>query len=223
MASWMAHLRVADKLLADRMSALIGDLPQKHFIVGNIAPDAGEPNEDWTIFTPPTEISHWKLTGVPRAERAERFRETYLDAAQEPDAAAFYIGYYTHLLTDYIWSREIHLPCLERYATEFSRDPGFIWQLKGDWYDLDHLYLREHPDFRAFAILDAVTAFPNVYLDYFSKAAFEKKIAYITGFYKGFDGNLDREYPYMKKAEMDEFVETAAGEIAGKIKGNFLC
>ena len=38
MASWTAHLRVADKLLDS-----IGGLSQKHFIVGNIAPDSGEP------------------------------------------------------------------------------------------------------------------------------------------------------------------------------------
>jgi hypothetical protein len=52
MASWMAHLRVADKLLDD-----IGDLSQTHFIVGNIAPDSGEPvNGDWNVFTPSVDI-----------------------------------------------------------------------------------------------------------------------------------------------------------------------
>ena len=68
MASWMAHLRVADKLLDE-----IGDLPQAHFIVGNIAPDSGEPNEDWSVFIPSTDISHLRAEGIPRAERAEIF------------------------------------------------------------------------------------------------------------------------------------------------------
>ena len=214
MASWMAHLRVADKLLDD-----IGDLSQKHFIVGNIAPDSGEPvNDDWSVFTPSVDISHWKLDGVPRSGRAGKFKEKYLAEVSHTDATAFYLGYYTHLLTDYIWSRDIYLPQKEQYAKEFEQDPGFIWQIKRDMYDLDHLYYREHPDFRAFAIYAAVSAFPNTYLDYFTETAFEKKIEYITNFYKNFDGDLDREYPYFTKADMDRFVETAANEIQPKLQ-----
>lgn len=213
MASWMAHLRVADKLLVD-----IGSLSQEHFIVGNIAPDSGEPvNGDWNVFTPSTDISHWKIQGLPRSERAERFKEKYLTAMENTDETAFYLGYYAHLLTDYIWSRDIFLPQKEQYAKEFEQDPGFIWQIKRDMYDLDHLYYKEHPHFNAFEVFAAVSQFPNVYLDYFSEAAFEKKIEYITNFYKNFNGELDREYPYFTKFDMDVFVEKAINEIRPKL------
>jgi len=213
MASWMAHLRVADKLLGD-----IGGLSQTHFIVGNIAPDSGEPvNGDWNVFTPSVDISHWKIDGIPRSERAAKFKERYLTAISHNDDTAFYLGYYTHLITDYIWSRDIFLPQQEQYAKEFEQDPGFIWQIKRDMYDLDHLYYKENPDFRAFSIFSKVSAFPNIYLDYFSEAAFEKKIEYITKFYKNFNGELDREYPYFTKIDMDSFVEKAINEIRPKI------
>jgi hypothetical protein len=62
-----------------------------------------------------------------------------------------------------------------------------------------------------------VKSFPNTYLGYFSAAAFEMKIAYITNFYTNFDGDLDREYPFMSKADMNNFVEIAAAEIRPKI------
>ena len=213
MASWMAHLRIADKLLDE-----IGDLSKKHFIVGNIAPDSGEPvNGDWNIFTPPTNISHWKLEGIPRSERAEKFKEKYLSVIGRTDEIAFYLGYYTHLLTDYIWSRDIFLPQKDQYAAEFEKDPGFIWQIKRDMYDLDHLYYKEHTSFRAFSIFASITTFPNKYLDYFSEAAFEKKIAYITQFYKDYSGDLDREYPYFTKTDMNAFVENAIREIQPKL------
>ncbi|MDD4493710.1 MAG: non-canonical purine NTP pyrophosphatase [Eubacteriales bacterium] len=213
MASWMAHLRIADKLLDD-----IGNLSQQHFIVGNIAPDSGEPvGGDWNVFTPSTAISHWKQEGLPRSERAEKFKEKHLTSIGRTDAFAFYLGYYTHLLTDYIWSRDIFLPQKEQYAKEFEQDPGFIWRIKRDMYDLDHLYYKEHPDFNAFAVFAAVSVFPNTYLDYFSETAFETKIEYITNFYKSFNGNLDREYPYFTKSDMDSFVETAVSEIRPKL------
>ena len=55
MASWMVHLRVADLLL----SRLEG-ITETEFIVGNIAPDSGVPNENWTAYTPSTKLSHFK-------------------------------------------------------------------------------------------------------------------------------------------------------------------
>ena len=55
MASWMVHLRIADRLL-DRISGL----SPVEFIMGNIAPDSGIPNEDWTAFKPSTKISHFR-------------------------------------------------------------------------------------------------------------------------------------------------------------------
>ena len=55
MATWITHLRIADKL----MSRMDINNPIE-FIVGNIGPDSGVPNEDWSRFKPTTEISHWK-------------------------------------------------------------------------------------------------------------------------------------------------------------------
>ncbi len=213
MASWMAHLRIADRLVCE-----IGALPQVPFIVGNIAPDSGEPNADWSAFTPLREVSHWKIAGVARIERPERFRRKHLDAAQTPGEIAFHLGYYTHLVTDFIWARDVFLPQREQYAQAFAQDPAFVWQIKRDMYDLDHLYLREHPDFRAFKLLAGVAVFPNTYLSYFSESAFEKKIAYIVDFYQNFKGELDRDYPYFTRAEMDRFVEGAVCEILPKLR-----
>ena len=55
MASWMVHLRVADKLMGK-----IRFVNPTEFIVGNIAPDSGVPNADWSVFTPSTTVSHFK-------------------------------------------------------------------------------------------------------------------------------------------------------------------
>ncbi|WP_312372853.1 hypothetical protein [Lachnoclostridium sp.] len=47
MASWMVHLRVGDRVFEQ-----LFDILPHEFIVGNIAPDCGVPNEDWSVFTP---------------------------------------------------------------------------------------------------------------------------------------------------------------------------
>lgn len=57
MASWMVHLRIADKLLEE-----IYNLSTTEFVVGNIAPDSGIPNKDWSAFTPSGDVSHFKTT-----------------------------------------------------------------------------------------------------------------------------------------------------------------
>ena len=58
MATWMVHLRVAEQMLE-----VFPRLERQEFIVGNIAPDSGVPNEDWSVFTPDTNTSHFKTDG----------------------------------------------------------------------------------------------------------------------------------------------------------------
>ena len=56
MASWMVHLRVADRLL----DCFEGIAPTE-FVMGNIAPDSGLPNEDWTAYFPDRNVSHFQV------------------------------------------------------------------------------------------------------------------------------------------------------------------
>lgn len=73
MASWMIHLRVADALLD-----LIPGLSQTEFVVGNIAPDSGIPNDDGISFTPSSVISHFKLdSSIPKTIHIPAFVDQY--------------------------------------------------------------------------------------------------------------------------------------------------
>ena len=55
MASWMVHLRISDKLIDE-----LCNLSHTEFVVGNIAPDSGIPNDDWSVFTPSGDVSQFK-------------------------------------------------------------------------------------------------------------------------------------------------------------------
>ena len=211
MASWMVHLRIADKLL-DK----IPNLCPIEFIVGNMAPDSGVPNDDWSKFSPPTSVSHFK-SGSEKAG-PEAFAQKYFMPAQQEGyndvQFSFYLGYLTHLITDALWSEQVARPCFQRHigGEPPYRDPK-VWEIKEDWYDLDYKYLRDHPGFRAFRVYLGAVGFQNRFMEEFSEDAFDNRRQYITDFYLQGKENLDREYPYLTEAEMNRFVDGAVREI----------
>lgn len=212
MASWMVHFRIADGLLKHL------EVNAAQFIVGNIGPDCGEPNEDWSAFNPPAAITHWTKTGRKRDINSQGFYKEYIEYNTDKETLSFYLGYYVHLLTDILWVEKIHLPTKEKFIKEFERDKDFIWKVKEDWSDQDHLFLLNHPDFRAFRIFEAVKEFPNIYLDYYSQTAIEKQIRHISGFYSSHEGDLNREYTYLNQEQTDNFVVMALEKICKDLR-----
>ena len=211
MASWMVHLRIADKLLDN-----VPDLSPVEFIVGNVAPDSGVPNEDWSVFTPSTQVSHFKTDSSkanPDAFAGKYFTPA-LQAGYSGQQYGFYLGYLVHLITDVLWVRDIYDPSKLRFAEERDKDPdNFIWKLKADWYDLDFKFLRDHPGFRAFRVYLGAVGFVNEFMEEFSPDAFDNRRQYITSFYLENNDHLDRDYPYLTEPEMDAFTDNAVKEI----------
>jgi len=214
MASWMIHLRVAD-LLLDRFE----NIEFSEFVMGNIAPDSGVPNEDWTKFTPSRSVSHFQtVTGNTKGISVEKYVSKYFTKPQQREYTrsqySFYLGYLVHLLTDICWKNKIYLPAAEKYAQALSVEGNaFMDIIKEDWYDLDFLYLRDNPQFRAFRIYEKCIGFENSYMDEFSKDAFDNRRAYITQFYREPNDHLDREYPYLTRDEANRFVQEASAWI----------
>lgn len=228
MASWMVHLRIADQLLNE-----LPDISTEHFIMGNIAPDSGEPNEDWSIYKPDKAVSHYEEVSFRegngireqiRRIRTDLFISEYFTkekrAGYTREQDSFYLGYLTHLMTDILWRRNVFDKSMAKYEERAEENRNaFIWELKADWYDLDFLYLKKHPDFRAFRIYSGLAGFENCYMDLFSKKAFDSRRAYITAFYLAGRDNVEREYEYLTPEEADRFVEESCADILRQIKG----
>lgn len=213
MATWGLHLRVAEELLKKNHT-----FDEESFVVGNIGPDCGVPNEDWSQFSPPTEISHWSEKGRKNID-AQGFYNTYLlsDLVDKKEWS-FYWGYYVHLFTDIQWSQKItekkesHI----HYA-RLKTDSQFIWTIKKDWYDLDRVYLRDNPTSIFSRVFQHVESFPD-YLDYYPKGAIMRQIKHITTFYQKPKENLDRSYEYLTMKEMDDFIFQVVGLIQNDLK-----
>ena len=214
MASWMIHLRIADGLL-DR----IPGLDETAFVMGNIAPDSGVPNEDWSAYSPPKDISHYK---VKRGNESVFDLDRFITEHFSPELIcsyslrefSFFLGYYAHLLTDMEWIKEVLHPSFAAHPDKAEKDrTAFVWELKRDWYDMDFRYLKEHPDFRAFRIYEQSDGFRDGLMDIFSEDAFCSRRKYICGYYRGEHGDLYREYPYMTPEQADSFVSGAAQRV----------
>ncbi len=220
MASWMVHLRVADKLLEK-----IEGLEDSSFILGNIAPDSGVPNEDWSVFSPPGNVTHYRTKPEDKTFiDIDKYTEDYFTKEKikgySPKEYSFFLGYYTHLLTDIEWTRMVHSEGVneENAKKENMSLSDFIWKNKEDWYDLDFLYLEQHPDFRAFDIYESTEDITNVFMKEFAEDAFENRREYICGYYRSNNhGNLHREYKYLTKERSDRFVDETVQKILEKI------
>lgn len=209
MATWIAHLRIAEAL-AQRIPALDDD----RFYVGNIGPDCGVPNADWSAFTPDTAVSHWKASGTIDADG---FRHAHLDREPAGPRRLFYLGYWTHLITDVLWGEFLHDKKKTPAYAPLAHDKQFIWTIKKDWYGLDVLYLRSHPESVFYRRFVPIETFPNDYLDYYPAEAFTRQIRYISGYYLNYCETLDRPFPYLSSQEMDDFVTEAVDHLARRL------
>lgn len=215
MASWMVHLRIADYLL-ERLTGM----SDREFLMGNIAPDSGIPNADWSVFTPSSEVSHFRTTdehGLKEVHEdwyIEKYFTGELRSRYDIRQYSFYLGYLTHLLTDKLWVREIVRPLQIKYQDLFEENPGEWWRrMKKEWHDLDIMYLRENPGFRTFVLYEGAVGFQNTYLDIFSRDAFDNRREYITTTYREECETLECNLRFLSEEEIAEFVCGSGEEI----------
>jgi hypothetical protein len=215
MATWIAHLRIAENILH-----LIPDLEPVPFAVGNIAPDSGIPDEKWEKFDPPPEVTHFG--NFPGAHHKLADLEFYrrhllpLGGRQDQGPVSFQLGYFFHLITDNLWSAQIGRPTAEQFASEFAVDKNFIWEVKKDWYGLDFLYIRAHPDCLFWRIfLDAQPETGN--LEFLPLEAVRQRVEYIQEYYQRTGDELqkayNRPYTYLPQSEMDRFVDESSAQL----------
>jgi hypothetical protein len=212
--TWISHLRVADELLK-----VFSNLDETTFIYGNLAPDSGIPNETWTEFDPPKEVTHFLRGSEGESEiRDLVFYREYLRPLRLKDdlkVYSFTFGYHCHLVCDIIWAKCIGQASEKLFAAEIAADKLKTFErIKDDWYDLDHVYLQLHPT-NAFWRVVNVTPNPSSYLPFIKATALHHQLDYIRKFY----GNpkpqwlLPRHYPYLNESTMARAIQRSTDAI----------
>ncbi|NLY36036.1 MAG: zinc dependent phospholipase C family protein [Tissierellia bacterium] len=201
MATWMAHIRIAKSLLRYL------EADPKQLIVGSIGPDCGYITDEG--FLPQKPLTHWQLKPKSKEVFSEFFFQDYLKGQRGDENYDFYLGYYLHLITDIKWHEMVSRPIMENYMQTLGWDPLFLQEVRKDWYDIDRLYLRQHPQDYAYQVFQGIRSFPNIYLPFFSEDAFEKKIDFICKFYQRTPRSLERSFVYFSPEMMDDFISLA--------------
>ena len=102
------------------------------------------------------------------------------------------------------------------WAAQFAADKDFIWEVKKDWYGLDFIYVRDHPESLFWCVF--LTAQPETGgLDFLPLEAVRQRVEYIQQYYQRTDADVQKAYNhpyiYLSGAEMDRFVEESTGQL----------
>ena len=201
MATWIVHMRIAEKLLEKYK------FDKGSFVIGNIAPDSGVPNEDWTSFNPPKEITHFIKE---REFEFEKFYLTYITTNplnSDKLKLSFLFGYYVHLLTDSEWNKMFQEQYLDspEYAKNLKENPQFVWEIKKDWYGLDYKFVKDNPENIFNDCFMLIKDIPD-YLEFFPEGAFIKQVQYIQRFYTEKNNWVNTTFMHFTQEQMNEFI-----------------
>ena len=228
MATWGSHFRIAENILKKYTI-----LNRKFFAIGNVGPDCGLPNKNWSTFTPPKEISHFTIGGTSdflgmQADKFIlsdiKFYSEYLkdsDLISSQDDRSFLFGYFIHLITDNLWNYYIMKPLKEKYLRDLQKNPNFIWEVKNDWYDLDKIYITENKD--SLFWTDFLNAEYNEnFLDFLPTEGIQRQLEFIKKFYQISKDDylrlLNKKFVYLKKKEMNNFIQNSTNIILKILK-----
>ncbi|MBY8989685.1 MAG: zinc dependent phospholipase C family protein [Candidatus Lokiarchaeota archaeon] len=223
MATWGVHFRIAENILN-----IYPKINRKFFAIGNIAPDCGLPNKDWSAFTPPKEISHFSAEEISDFLFIKtnkfilndvKFYSTYL---REHNLISFQkdrsilFGYFIHLITDNLWNYYIMKPLKEKYLDILQKNPNFIWDIKRDWYDLDKIFITENKD--SLFWTDFLEAeYNDDLLDFFPREGVKRQLKFIKKFYQISNEEYMRiskkEFIYLDRKQMDNFIQNSTNVI----------
>lgn len=232
MATWISHMMIADNLLSRGLG-----LDKKGFCVGNIAPDCNVENEDWTVFTPSREVTHWMNGQSKLTADYEDFYIKYIkeQSVNSKEHHSFLFGYYSHLITDVEFQRFVRDE--QRVKNVFKRikaNDNLREKIVGYSEDFDTLknvfgkntvfndirvqesnYLNFNTNSGYNTVLRSIEEFPD-YLDFFPQGAIIRKIRIMA--VKHESEINQQELIFFSKQEFEEFINETSNIVYDLLK-----
>lgn len=207
MGTWISHLRITEKLLDH-----FPEVDETTFTFGNLSPDSGIPNADWTEFDPPKEVTHFLRRGEEEhAIHDLDYYQQYLADVKPADDIHLYsfrLGYFFHLICDIMWAKRIGAATRQQFKGLFQKDRRKAVSLvKDDWYGLDQLYVRAHPESNFWRVIMA-NPNPPSYLPFVKDEALHQQYGHIRRYYSEQEDQwfLSIPYQYLNEATMSRIV-----------------
>lgn len=213
MATWLTHLRAAEKALE-----LVGGLSRVDFFVGSVAPDCGV----WTPegFDPPPEVTH---LSSPRKDDCDwrGFAAEYLPKADSREQRAFLLGYVSHLVTDIAWSCEFCPKAKRRYPELYAGDRESFWRMvKRQWHGVDCVFLERREDFAPLREIAALERYDCGILPFYTQNNVLRGVRRIGRYYAGLENRCGR-FTVITPEEVERFTDRAA-ELTAAALGTLL-
>lgn len=208
MGTWISHLRIAENLLQH-----LPGLDEVTFTFGNLSPDSGIPNADWTEFDPTKKVTHFlRKGGEESAIHDLVYYQQFLAGIKPADDIKLYsfrLGYFFHLICDIMWARRIAEATKQQFKALFDKDQKqAVSTLKDDWYGLDQLYVRDHPDHIFWRVI-MTNPNPPSYLPFVKDPALHHQYDHIRKFYSEQEDEwfLSLPYHYLNETAMTRIVD----------------
>ena len=182
MGTWISHLRIADNLISH-----FPEVDEVTFTFGNLSPDSGIPNKDWSQFDPPKEVTHFlrKGEGEQAIHDLVYYKKYLAEIIPEDDIKlySFRLGYFFHLICDIMWARRVGAATKQQFKQLFDEKPKeAVGIIKDDWYGLDQLYVREHPESSFWRVI-MPSPYPPSYFPFVKDEALHQQYDHIRNFY----------------------------------------
>ena len=214
MGTWISHLRIAEKLLHH-----FPNVDEVTFTFGNLSPDSGIPNADWTQFDPPKEITHFLRKGEGEHEIHDLVYYRHYLAGIRPEndiqLYSFRLGYFFHLIYDIMWAKRVWAATQQQFKALFDTDHRkAVSVVKDDWYGLDQLYVRDHPEHIFWRVI-MTHPFPRSYLPFVKNEALHHQYEHIRKFYSEQEDHwfLSIPYQYLNENTMTRIVNQSVEAI----------
>ena len=199
MATWLTHLRVAE-----RVSDQINISDRSLFFAGSIAPDLD------TL----SDISHWCTNADKTTCDAQGFYIKYISDSLHIEDKDFYWGYYIHLLTDILWHEQKIVPLKHE-----SKDT--VRAIKQKWRNVDISFLADYRDFKPLTemkyAMECTSKYDKRWLDYYTAGQVKKLV-------DGILSNLDitevdkQSRNSALETEIEQFIDECVEYIDLKLK-----
>ena len=223
MGTWISHLRITENIISH-----FPEVDVVTFTFGNLSPDSGIPNEDWTQFDPPKEVTHFLRKGEGEHAIYDLvYYQQYLANIKPEDDIKLYsfrLGYFFHLICDIMWAKRIVPTTKQEFKQLFDEKPKeAVGIIKDDWYGLDQLYVRDHPESNFWNVI-MPNPYPPSYLPFVKDKALHQQYDHIRKFYSEPPDEwfLSIPYRYLNEETMTRMVNDSIQAVLlvnDKVKG----
>ncbi|MFZ5353387.1 MAG: hypothetical protein ACOZCL_11805 [Bacillota bacterium] len=205
MASWLTHLRIAEKI-----KQKVKDIDIGYLMIGSIAPNSGIPDESGRNYEPSQEITHFRyikegLTNYNIDEYYNKYMTPEKFIIRSDKTRSFLWGYYFHLIGDSVWLDEYMKPFIDRYEKmSMEQKPEFEVFLRQEADALDFEYLKASGT----GIIDELKNYDfNIhFFDEFDASYIYECKKRVVDFYTGEPIVLNRDYIFLSSDMIDSYV-----------------